>query len=387
MGDEATGLMGVWLLRSAYLRAARHAARRSFLYGENPRGVLILHEGGRMAAIITPSHQTGDAPPPPRKLLAYSGRYRIEPPNRFVTDVDIAWIPSWVGTPRGRNFLASRTATLDIVSDPAPVEFLDGAMAIGVLSWVREDRARHGIARRLTSARHGASRRASISACSASGVADRQAAGLALAQHGDRRRRLGAGRRAAGRPAIVAGRGAARSATGRARASATSASACARGSSSGPSITTEPPRSSMSALIKSERAAAEPLGRAGDCADEVFGRLAPARFVRQMPKPDEDLGEQPDARRRRAVMRLARPRARHVGGVAGGEIDPARAVAEQVQSLGREPSGGVEVAQARRSPRTARARRGPSTHNRRAGRGRRDAPPARRAGAARRRRA
>jgi len=93
-----------------------------------------------MAAIITPSHQSRDAPPPRRKLLAYSGRYRIEPPNRFVTDVDIAWIPNWVGTPRARTFTL-RDGALDIVADPAPVEFLDGAMAVGVLTWVRECRA------------------------------------------------------------------------------------------------------------------------------------------------------------------------------------------------------------------------------------------------------
>jgi hypothetical protein len=78
MGDEATGLMGVWLLRSAYLQRLDTGERIS-QYGENPRGVLILHEGGRMAAIITPSPQSGDAPPPRRKLVAYSGRYRIEP--------------------------------------------------------------------------------------------------------------------------------------------------------------------------------------------------------------------------------------------------------------------------------------------------------------------
>jgi Lipocalin-like domain len=139
MGDEATGLMGVWLLRSAYLERV-DTGEKIFQYGDSPRGVLILHDGGRMAAIITPSHQAGDAPPPRRKLLAYSGRYRIEPPNRFVTDVDIAWIPSWVGTPRGRIF-EIRGGALDIVSDPAPVEFLDGAMASGVLTWVREDTA------------------------------------------------------------------------------------------------------------------------------------------------------------------------------------------------------------------------------------------------------
>ncbi len=141
MGGEAARLMGVWLLRSAYLQRV-DTGEKIFQYGQNPRGVLILHEGGRMAAIITPSHQSGDAPTPRRKLLAYSGRYRLEPPNRFVTDVDIAWLPSWVGTPRGRNF-SLRDGALDIVSDAAPVEFLDGAMAIGVLTWVREEDAAH----------------------------------------------------------------------------------------------------------------------------------------------------------------------------------------------------------------------------------------------------
>ena len=139
MGDDATEVIGVWILRSAYLERT-DTRERILPYGENPSGVLILHEGGRMAAIITPSEQTGDKPPPRRKLLAYSGRYRIEGGNRFVTDVDVAWIPSWVGTPRGRDF-SLRDGRLDIVSDPAPIEFLDGAMAIGVLSWVREDGA------------------------------------------------------------------------------------------------------------------------------------------------------------------------------------------------------------------------------------------------------
>jgi hypothetical protein len=59
------------MLRSAYLeRTDTH--ERILPYGDNPRGVLILHEGGRMAAIITPSAQTGDVPPLRRKLLAYS---------------------------------------------------------------------------------------------------------------------------------------------------------------------------------------------------------------------------------------------------------------------------------------------------------------------------
>jgi hypothetical protein len=140
MVDQASELTGVWILRSAHLERI-DTGEKILSYGDNPRGVLILHEGGRMAAIITPSHQSGgDAPPPRRKLLAYSGRYRIENGKRFVTDVDIAWLPSWVGTRQGRNFKLQEDK-LDIVSDPMPIEFLDGAMGIGILSWVREGSA------------------------------------------------------------------------------------------------------------------------------------------------------------------------------------------------------------------------------------------------------
>src|SRR6476660_1583403 len=72
--------------------SARRQRREDFQYGDAPRGVLILHEGGRMAAIITPSDQTdvpaGRATWPTRKLLAYSGRYRIEPPtDEFIVEV------------------------------------------------------------------------------------------------------------------------------------------------------------------------------------------------------------------------------------------------------------------------------------------------------------
>ena len=81
-------------------------------------------------------------------------------------------------------------------------------------------------------------------------------------------------------------------------------------------MTTEPPRASMSALMSVSGLPPSPSGRAGDRADEAFGRLAPARFVGQMPEAHERLGEKPNAGRRRAIMRLARARAGHVGGVA-----------------------------------------------------------------------
>jgi Lipocalin-like domain len=61
MADQAREATGVWMLRSAYLERT-DTRERILPYDDNPRGVLILHEGGRMAAIITPSAQTGDVP-------------------------------------------------------------------------------------------------------------------------------------------------------------------------------------------------------------------------------------------------------------------------------------------------------------------------------------
>ena len=86
-----------------------------------------------------------------------------------------------------------------------------------------------------------------------------------------------------------------------------------------------------------------PSGSAGDRADEALGRLAPARFVGQMPEAHERLGEKPYTRWRRAIMGLAWAGAGHIGGVARGEEKSARAVAEQIDGLARQPARGFEV--------------------------------------------
>jgi lipocalin-like protein len=141
MSQNIAELLGVWLLRSAHTQRV-DTGEVIFTRGENPRGVLILHEGGRMVAIITPRNPS-DAKTEAGKakayseLLAYSGRYRLEPPDRFVTDVDVSWLASWLGSAQGRSYKLSGDV-LDIVTDPGPSPLADGAPVVGVLSWVRE---------------------------------------------------------------------------------------------------------------------------------------------------------------------------------------------------------------------------------------------------------
>ena len=140
MTDGRAGIFGCWTLTSCYFEVI-DTGKRLFPYGENPRGVLILDESGRMAAVITPREQAiptteADRAKAAEQMVAYSGRYRLEGAH-FVTDVDVSWLPQWVGTAQVRKF-ALHDDQLDVVSDPMSLPLADGALVTGVLTWARE---------------------------------------------------------------------------------------------------------------------------------------------------------------------------------------------------------------------------------------------------------
>ena len=137
-------IAGVWSLRSFHMENVETGERWEH-FGSNPRGTLILHPGGRMVALITPGGRPApgsklDQAAAPGKLVAYSGRYRLEAPNRFVTTVDIAWVEAWVGTEQARTYTLAGDK-LDIVSGPTrlPGAGRNDERLVGILSWRRED--------------------------------------------------------------------------------------------------------------------------------------------------------------------------------------------------------------------------------------------------------
>jgi hypothetical protein len=104
----------------------------------------MIHPEGRAVAVMTPAEQRkpateADQAQAFQKLVAYSGRYRVEPPDRLVTTVDIAWFEPWVGSQQARKFTVNGD-TLQIVSEPTRTPLTGDALVIGVLSWVRERR-------------------------------------------------------------------------------------------------------------------------------------------------------------------------------------------------------------------------------------------------------
>jgi hypothetical protein len=139
--SDLPDITGVWHLKS-YLLKNLATGESTHVFGSSPRGVLILLPEGRMAAIMTPSQQSPPLTDADRarafgELIAYSGHYQLEPPNRFVTTVDVAWFQPWFDTEQARSFDLDGE-TLNIVSDPSTTPLTGDAKVVGVLSWQRE---------------------------------------------------------------------------------------------------------------------------------------------------------------------------------------------------------------------------------------------------------
>src|SRR5215471_4283926 len=134
-------VIGIWRLRSCYLEIME-TGERIEPYGARPNGVFMIHPDGRVAVVMTSEEQrkpatAADQAEAFQKLVAYSGLYRVEPPDRLVTAVDIAWFEPWVGSEQARRF-AVKGDTLEIVSEPTRSPLTGDALVIGVLSWIRE---------------------------------------------------------------------------------------------------------------------------------------------------------------------------------------------------------------------------------------------------------
>ena len=113
-------------------------------FGPDPRGTLMLHADGRMAALITPRDRVvptseADRATAFQGLVAYAGWYRLEPPDRFVTTVDVAWHEGWIGTDQVRTYVVDGDR-LDIFTPPTRMPRPDGGevTVTGRLSWTRE---------------------------------------------------------------------------------------------------------------------------------------------------------------------------------------------------------------------------------------------------------
>ena len=121
-------LVGAWRLQAGYFVVHETGDHRD-IFGAEPFGRVVFAPDGRMIVLITPAVRT---PPESasemaaifKSIAAYTGRWSIDG-ERFVTELDGAWDPSWVGTEQVRYYtfdghtLSLRTMRSNIQPFPA----------------------------------------------------------------------------------------------------------------------------------------------------------------------------------------------------------------------------------------------------------------------------
>lgn len=101
-------LYGVWELVS--LQSVMNDGRApTDVYGADPVGKILFTAENRMMTVITArdrpaSKNEVDDGALYRSMMAYSGPFRVEDGDQFITTVDVAWNPDWVGTEQVRTF-------------------------------------------------------------------------------------------------------------------------------------------------------------------------------------------------------------------------------------------------------------------------------------------
>ncbi len=128
-------LFGAWALIAAYLDISGQS--RVDYFGVEPAGSLILDRSGRMVALLTAAER-GTAPDAAAlfgSMLAYAGAFTADA-TTFVTMVDAAWVPGWVGTRQMRHYTIAGDG-LTIRSDPMRAPQVPDVDSVVVLEWRR----------------------------------------------------------------------------------------------------------------------------------------------------------------------------------------------------------------------------------------------------------
>ena len=105
--DDGTQVHGLWKLVS-YEVEIQATGQKELVMGQNPTGYVLFTPEGRVFFIFTgegrkPAKTVQERADLLNSLVAYTGTYRIEG-DKWITKVEVAWNPEWVGTEQTRFF-------------------------------------------------------------------------------------------------------------------------------------------------------------------------------------------------------------------------------------------------------------------------------------------
>ena len=105
--EEGAKITGIWKL-VAYEVEVQATGQKEPVIGSNPTGYVMFAPEGRVWFVLTgegrkAAKTTEDRAQLLNSLVAYTGLYRVEG-DQWITKVDVAWNPEWVGTEQRRFF-------------------------------------------------------------------------------------------------------------------------------------------------------------------------------------------------------------------------------------------------------------------------------------------
>jgi len=106
-GEDRAQIYGVWKLVS-YDVEIQATGQKEPPMGKNPTGYVIFTPEGRVFFVLTGEGRKAaktvqERADLPSSLVAYTGTYRIEG-DQWITKVEVAWNPEWIGTEQRRFF-------------------------------------------------------------------------------------------------------------------------------------------------------------------------------------------------------------------------------------------------------------------------------------------
>lgn len=105
--DEGGKILGIWKLISFEVEI-QATGQKEPVMGQKPAGYVIFSPEGRAFFILTgegrkPAKTIQDRANLLNSLISYTGMYRLEG-DKWITRVDVAWSPDFVGTEQARFF-------------------------------------------------------------------------------------------------------------------------------------------------------------------------------------------------------------------------------------------------------------------------------------------
>ncbi len=138
--DDSARVHGVWKLVS-YEVEVKATGRKESLMGQNPTGYAIFTPEGRAMFVVTgegrqPAKTVQERADLLNSLVAYTGTYRLEG-DKWITKVEVASNPEWVGTEQTRFFRVDGNRLRVLTPWRVMPNWSEKGMTRSILTWER----------------------------------------------------------------------------------------------------------------------------------------------------------------------------------------------------------------------------------------------------------